>query len=332
MSKTEEYSVKKKYKRSDRKSQIKSKALRARKWKNVKKYAVKLVIEKGKKVTRVARMLGVSSTSIYNWIKEYKLYGKKAFNKKSKRPKKIKGISSKIAKEIMEIREKTGLGCEKIAIQLGNVSHMTVYRVLLKFGIIKPGKVLRRVWRHFERKHPNSMWQIDIKTISTDPEQYSISILDDHSRFIVGCEIQDRSVTVDDIILLLKKAIEKYGSPREILTDHGTQFYASWENTVSTFTLWCNEYGIKHILAGVRKPTTIGKVERWHRTLKYEYLRRLDDISKAKNGLIEFVEYYNFKRIHFHYRREEKDGFKKRIKFYYIPAVRFKSILEARKV
>ena len=90
MSKPEEYSVKKKYKRSDRKSQIKSKALRARNWKNVKKYAVKLVIEKGKKVAIVARMLGVSNTSIYNWIKEYKLYGKKAFNKKSKRPKKIK--------------------------------------------------------------------------------------------------------------------------------------------------------------------------------------------------------------------------------------------------
>ena len=329
MTNQEEYSVKKRYKRSDRKSHIKSKALRARKWKNVKKYAVKLVLKKGKKVARVAKMLGVSRTSIYNWIKEYKFYGIKTFNKKSKRPKKIKGISSEIGNEILELREKTGLGCEKIAIQLGNVSHMTVYRLLRKFKIIKPGKILRRVWRHFERKHPNSMWQIDIKTISTNPEKYSISIIDDHSRFLVGCEIQNHPVTVDDIILLLKKAIEKYGSPREILTDHGTQFYASWENTISSFTLWCNEHGITHILAGVRRPTTIGKVERWHRTLKYEYLLRLEDIRNAKERLEEFVEYYNFKRIHFHYRREEINGYKKRIKFYYIPAERFKPILEA---
>ena len=331
MTNQDEYSVKKRYKRSDRKSQIKSKKFRARKWKNVKKYAVKLILKKGKKVARVANILGVSRTSIYNWVKEYKLYGKEAFNKKSKRPKKIKGISSEIANEILEIREETGLGCEKIAIQLGNVSHMTVYRLLRKIGIIKRGKILRRVWRHFERKHPNSMWQIDMKTISTDPEQYSISILDDHSRFIVGCVIQDHPVTVDDIISLLKKAIEKYGTPREVLTDHGTQFYASWENTVSSFTLWCNEHGITHILAGVRKPTTIGKVERWHRTLKYEYLLRLSNISNAKGRLADFVEYYNFKRIHFHYRREEINVFKKRIKFHYIPAERFKSILEASK-
>ncbi len=70
-------------------------------------------------------------------------------------------------------------------------------------------------------------------------------------------------------------------------------------------------------------------MERWHRTLKYEYLLRLDNIRNAKERLAEFVEYYNFKRIHFHYRREEINGYKKRIKFHYIPAERFKSILEA---
>jgi transposase InsO family protein len=327
MTNQEEYIVLKEYKRADKTRFLKSKALRARKWKNVKKHAVLLVTEKGIPVARIANSIGVSRTSVYNWLKDYKTHGKTAFNKKSRRPKKIKRTTRYMTKKILDLWEDRKLGCEKIALTLKRVCHMTVYRVLMRFGKIKPGKALRRVWRHYERKHPNSMWQIDLKTISLIPEQYSISIIDDHSRFIVGCEILDRPVKAKDVIVLLKKAIETYGPPREILTDHGAQFYANKNEGVSYFALWCHENGIKHILAGIRKPTTIGKVERWHRTLKEEYLLRLDDIRNAKNGLAEFIEYYNFKRIHFHYRREEKDGYQRRIKFHYIPAERYRKIL-----
>jgi transposase InsO family protein len=122
----------------------------------------------------------------------------------------------------------------------------------------------------------------------------------------------------------MERAIDSYGMPLQVLTDHGTQFYANWKGIgVSTFDLWCYEKGIHHILAGVRKPTTIGKVERWHRTLQEEFLRYVDP-TMLRERLREFIDWYNNRRIHFGFvevKREDASIKRKRITF--IPAERF---------
>lgn len=42
-----------------------------------------------------------------------------------------------------------------------------------------------------------------------------------------------------------------------------------WKNN-SEFDKWCKEKGIKHILSKIHKPTTAGKIERFHGTHKGE--------------------------------------------------------------
>ena len=328
-----EYTVEKRYKASDRNA-YRSKRRLMLDEKTIfgkRKWAVKQILKKRMKPKAVAAILGVSIQTIYRWVKAAKTAGFNALKPKSKRPNSVQTISAETVKEVLDAWEEHHYGCEKLAFILGNISHMTVYRVLVRFGKIKKGKVIRRRWRFFERKHPNSMWQIDIKTISYESDLYTVSIIDDHSRFIIGCESYDHIPTTDDIVSLLEKVIAKYGIPREILTDHGAQFYANREDAVSSFDLWCDEKRIKHILAGVRKPTTIGKVERWHRTLKDELLARVADLNEFKRRLPQFIEHYNFKRPHFGYERYQvADDVWKRRKFLYIPADRYRSILVKR--
>ena len=48
---------------------------------------------------------------------------------------------------------------------------------------------------------------------------------DDSSRFIVGYGVYP-TPTFKDLVDVLRKAIEKYGKPEQILLDHGTTFYA----------------------------------------------------------------------------------------------------------
>jgi len=62
----------------------------------------------------------------------------------------------------------------------------------------------------------------------------------------------------------------KYGKPRHVITDHGTQFYSVRGGT-SSFDQYCHEMRIKHIMGGIAKPTTQGKIERFFHTLKTEY-------------------------------------------------------------
>lgn len=90
-----------------------------------------------------------------------------------------------------------------------------------------------------------------------------ISYQDDHSRFITG-SVKIYNPTGENTILLLEKAVKLYDVPEQILTDQGTQIKPARAGT-SKFDKHCSELGIKHITASVRRPTTIGKIEAFHR-------------------------------------------------------------------
>jgi transposase InsO family protein len=105
--------------------------------------------------------------------------------------------------------------------------------------------------------HPNSLWQCDLKLVDA---RWLIGILDDHSRFVTGSEIFNEG-TAENVIWLFDRAVHEFSKPKEILTDHGSQFW-SVRKGESTFDTYCQQHGIKHILGGIGKPTTQGKIER----------------------------------------------------------------------
>ena len=201
---------------------------------------------------------------------------------RSSRPHTIHTKAWKYYDLVVETRkEHPELGPEKIKAYLGDqidISHQTIYDILVLAKLIKPGKKVRRRWRSFSRKHSNSLWQMDFKTLQ-DGGPYLLTIIDDHSRFILASKVIEAETT-EEAINILKSAIKMFGKPRQILTDHGTQFYATRGGT-SQFTEFCKNQGIKHIMAGVKKPTTIGKIERWHRTIKTELLAKCASIAEC---------------------------------------------------
>jgi putative transposase len=164
---------------------------------------------------------------------------------------------------------------------------MTVYRTLLREGLNHPLTKPRtkRTYKRWQRIHPNSLWQCDLKLVSP---KWLITILDDHSRFVTGSQIFNEG-TAENVIWLFDQAIHEYAKPREILTDHGSQFW-SVRRGESSFDNYCEQHGIKHILGGIGKPTTQGKIERWFRTY---------DLEHARFPLHrKFIRYYNWERPH----------------------------------
>ena len=84
--------------------------------------------------------------------------------------------------------------------------------------------------------------------------------MDDASRLITGYGVfQDP--TAENTIRVLEQATAKYGCPSEILTDRGSQFYASEgerkEKGVSQFEQYLTDRGIKHILCRVNHPQRV---------------------------------------------------------------------------
>jgi hypothetical protein len=93
-----------------------------------------------------------------------------------------------------------------------------------------------------------------------------------------------------------------HGVPSQILTDNGKVFTARFGPGPGPvlFDRICTDNGIKHILTAPRSPTTTGKVERWHKTMRREFLdgRVFDSIEQAQAELDAWVRYYNHERPH----------------------------------
>lgn len=268
-----------------------------RDWYKVRKWAIKRYRE-GKTPDEIAGMLGVSISAVYKWIKiwrENKTW--ESLRDKSSRPKTIQIKKWDYYQIVVDTRKAhPDLGPQKIKAFLGiDLNSQAIYEILVAAGLIQPGPKVRRHWRSFARHHSNSLWQMDIKTLK-EGGPYLFSIMDDHSRAILASKKIDTE-DADEIISALSAAIRMFGKPRQILTDHGSQFFAN-KGGISKFDELCATNGIRHILAGVRKPTTIGKIERWHRTIKYDLLVNCMDIDEFCVRLPGFIEWYNLHRPH----------------------------------
>jgi transposase InsO family protein len=191
------------------------------------------------------------------------------------------------------------MGAQKIKAWTGvDLSHQTIHAVLVEEGLVSPGPRERRVWRSFSRKHSNSLWQMDIKELGEGGgPPYLLTLVDDHSRLVLASRML-ANATTEAVVEVLRRAMRLFGRPRQILTDRGCQWHHN-AGGVSEVDRMCSELGIRHILAGVRKPTTIGKIERWHRTLEDELLRFLGgDLQVLRHLLPGFIEWYNTGRPH----------------------------------
>jgi transposase InsO family protein len=154
--------------------------------------------------------------------------------------------------------------------------------------------------KRFERARPNQMWQSDLFTFTLPPNSrriYAVVFLDDRSRFITGHGVSAASSSgfVKDVF---RTAVTHFGAPEEVLTDRGPQYH-SWRGK-SAFTKLLDTLGIEHLLARPRHPQTVGKTERFWKTLWQECLseRRPKELREAQERIGHFIDFYNFRRTH----------------------------------
>lgn len=246
----------------------------------------------GQPVISICIQARISRKMFYYWWSRYQAQGWEGLNEKPKGRPCGPGLDCSLKEKVIKLRKRYGWGPNKIAGYLGHrgftVDHHKVYSVICEAGLNHPISEPRKTWgtKRFQREHCNSLWQADFKLCSDD--YWMISFQDDHSRFITGsAKVWDP--TGENAILLLERAVRRYGVPKQVLTDQGTQFKPARGET-SEFDRCCSEFGIEHITASVRRPTTIGKIEAFHKAYQAEsHLFKLH---------WSFIRYYNYTRPH----------------------------------
>ena len=246
------------------------------------------------KIEDIATALRINEKTVDRWCRVYRKHGWAGLAVKSHRPHTIHRTSQETVELILQLRRARNWGPCRIEGYLRNynkqsrASHTTIHKILVQAGLNNPIPRPRRVWgkRRFQRPYSNELWQGDFKM--TEEDEWMVSFLDDHSRFIPGSSTH-HNATTEHAIKLLEESMKQYGKPHQILTDRGCQFYPA-RGGRSEFTEFCTGNGIEHIVASVRRPSTIGKIEAFHKAYKYEAWMYPTHQS--------FVTYWNYERPH----------------------------------
>ena len=267
--------------------------------------------KKGYRIKDIAAIFGVSRWVVWKWRKRAYHPGRDSYRSRSQRPHIIHTkVTQDIENAVVVLRDSFNWGTHRIALNLRHppgyihhlltaitgsewqpvrISRQTVNSILKRHRRNgTPYTRNKRDWKYFRARKPNGLWQIDIKGpfLLDGKRLYALVIVDDHSRFIVYCGLYT-SIKKEEVVTALKWTVKRYGCPKRLLCDNGSQFKSN------DLKCWCKTQKVHYEPAPPHYPETKGKVERVIRNLKEEYLV-LDKVFENVSFLLgEYIEWFN---------------------------------------
>jgi transposase InsO family protein len=251
---------------------------------------------------------GIGISTLGAWVKRYRQYGEDGLRNKPRSLSQKPRIDKAVKEKIIEVKRSNPVfGVRRISdflkrFFLLQASPGTVRKTLAEADLVEKRPAKRKKNhtkpRFFERSTPNQLWQSDICTFRlAGKNAYLIGFIDDYSRYITGLGFY-RSQTAEHVLETFRRATGEYGVPKEMLTDNGRQ-YVNWRGT-TRFEKELKKDRIKHIRSQPHHPMTLGKIERFWKTIQQEFLLRsqFDSFENARERIEMWVKYYNHRRPH----------------------------------
>lgn len=141
---------------------------------------------------------------------------------------------------------------------------------------------------------PNQVWAADITYVPMARGfMYLVAIMDWHSRKILAWRVSN-TLEPSFCVEALHEALERYGGPEIFNTDQGAQF------TSTAFTQVLKDHQVAISMDGRGRCQDNIFIERLWWTIKHQYLylRSFDTGRLLRQGLEEWVRYYNQERGH----------------------------------
>jgi transposase InsO family protein len=285
------------------------------------RYRAVMAVMDGASVTEVAAEVGVSRQSVHAWLVRYRRGGLAGLADRSHRAQSCPHRASpELEALVCELRrDHPRWGALRILHELMRgpaaveplPSRATINRILMRHGLAvgRPRRRKRSEYVRWQRPAAMQLWQLDIVygpwIVDTRTgelrEARIVTGVDDHSRFCVLARVLERA-TGRAVCLGFSEALQRFGAPEEVLTDNGKQFTDRFGRGGEVlFDKICRRNGIAHRLTQPSSPTTTGKIERFHQTLRRELLddaRPFSSLLEAQAALDDWVREYNAERPH----------------------------------
>ena len=204
-------------------------------------------------------------------------------------------------------------GYRRITMELHNrrllINHKTVQRLMKEIGLVcrvrmkkyrsykgEVGKIApNRLKRDFSTTAPNQKWVTDVTEFSLFGEKLYLSpVLDLHSSDLVSYVISDRPV-LSMVMNMLDDAARQLplGAAPILHSDQG------WQYQHKHYQRKLAEYGIVQSMSRKGNCLDNAVMENFFGLLKSEllYLQKFDSMEHFKSELIDYLDYYNNRRI-----------------------------------
>lgn len=271
---------------------------------------VMLASAQGANVRGLCRRFGISPATGYKWLERWRAAGQAGLAEHSRRPHTSPRRSrSELEAAVLEIRAAhPAWGGRKIARRLQDLGHhdvpapSTVTAILRRNGVeLGAFGGGHGTFTRFEQPRPNALWQMDFKghVALAAGRLHPLTVLDDHSRFavVLGACPDQRTQTVKARLI---EAFRRYGLPETIITDNGSPWGDGPGSPFTPLGVFLIEQDIRVSHARPYHPQTMGKDERFHRSLKAEVLSGppFTDLAAAERALSRWRAIYNTQRPH----------------------------------
>jgi transposase InsO family protein len=276
------------------------------------------VVLEGRTQAEVARSYGVSKGWVCKLVARYRLEGESAFEPRSRRPKTSpRAVPAAVVDLIVDLRlELTGAGLDAgpdtIAWHLAQrhdlvVSTSTISRHLARAGLVTPAprKRPKSSYRRFAAALPNQRWQADFThyRLADGSDVEILCWIDDCTRYALSITAHEH-VSGAVVLSTFRRTVATHGIPASTLTDNGMVFttrLSGGRGGRNAFEHELRRLHITQINSTPNHPTTCGKVERFHQTLK-NWLRAQPHqpatTTELQRLLDDFHDPYNHHRPH----------------------------------
>lgn len=254
----------------------------------------------------------ISRSTILNWLRRYEESGGKleslypceradkgktrAINEEDalsliNLKKELKGASLPVIMKVARQRKILPLNFK--------TSYATIYRFFQRNGLMED-EVVQIDRRRFEAEYPNEIWQSDcmhgpkVKVNGKMTKTFLFAFIDDMSRLIPHAEfyLHER---IDSYIDALQKAIEKRGLPRKLYLDNAPSFRSQLLGHATA------SLAIALIHSRAYQPEGRGKIERWFKTVRMQFLSTISDgltLEELNEKLWQWIEKQYHQEIH----------------------------------
>ncbi len=185
-----------------------------------------------------------------------------------------------------------------------NLPRSSVHRYLqskyMSHRVVSDAPTIER--RQFLAQHANEIWYGDvmhgpkIMTKNGLKKVYLVTMLDDASRLVAHAEfcLNEQAISIEKI---LKEAVMRRGLPNRLIVDNGSAYKSSSLQGI------CARLEIRLIYCRPYEPEAKGKLERWHRTVREQFINELNlsyinNLEDINIRILAWVEEMYHKRKH----------------------------------